>query len=126
MKSLYLNTRPGAMYNMPVEILDRWSEPGDVSAVQKLTTRFNLPGYYFTSSSGAYSDGSYIRLRTVALSYMLPAGLCKKLGITDGKFYVNAQNLFLLTNFKVGDPELTDIFSFPIQRTINFGLTINL
>lgn len=126
LKSLYLNTRPGAMYNMPVEILDRWSEPGDVSAVQKLTTRFNLPGYYFTTSSGAYSDGSYIRLRTVALSCMLPAGLCKKIGITDGKFYVNGQNLFLLTNFKVGDPELTDIFSFPIQRTINFGLTINL
>ncbi|WP_317505122.1 SusC/RagA family TonB-linked outer membrane protein [Flavitalea sp. BT771] len=126
LKNLYLNTRPGEMYNQPVEILDRWREPGDMATVQKLSTRFSLPGYYFTTSSGAYSDGSYIRLRTVALSYMLPAGLCKKLGITDGKFYVNGQNLFLLTNFKVGDPELTDIFTFPIQRTINFGLTINL
>jgi hypothetical protein len=126
LRSLYLNTRPGAMYNQPVEILDRWSEPDDVSSIQKFTTTFNMPAYYFTTSSGAYSDGSYIRLRTAALSYLFPAGLCKKLGISDGKLYVNGQNLFVLTHFKVGDPELTDIFSFPIQRTINFGLTLNL
>ncbi|EDM36257.1 putative outer membrane protein [Pedobacter sp. BAL39] len=126
LRSLYANTRPGAMYNQPVEILDRWTKQGDVASIQKFTRGFNMPAYYFTMSSGAYSDGSYVRLRTAALSYTLPTGFSKKLGISDGKLYVNGQNLFLLTNYKVGDPELTDIFSFPIQRTINFGLTINL
>ena len=126
LRSLYLNARPGAMYNQPVEMLDRWSKPGDIASIQKFTTRFNMPAYNFTTSSGAFSDGSYIRLRTVAFSYMFPAGFCKKLGISDGKVYVNGQNLFLLTSYKVGDPELTDIFSFPIQRTINFGININL
>ena len=126
LRSLYLNTRPGAMYNQPVEVLDRWTKPGDVSYIQKFTRGFNMPAYYFTNSSGAFSDGSYVRLRTAALSYNIPTGFSKKLGISDGKLYVNGQNLFLLTKYKVGDPELTDIFSFPIQRTINFGLTINL
>lgn len=126
LRSLYTNTRPGAMYNQPVEVLGRWTKPGDVASIQKFTRGFNMPAYYFTTSSGAYSDGSYVRLRTVALSYTLPAGFSKKLGISDAKFYVNAQNLFLLTHYEVGDPELTDIFSFPIQRTINFGLTISL
>ena len=126
LRGLYSNTRPGAMYNQPVEILDRWTTPGDVSTIQKFTRGFNMPAYYFTISSGAYSDGSYVRLRTTSLSYALPAGFSQKLGISDGKLYVNGQNLFLLTNYEVGDPELTDIFSFPIQRTINFGLTINL
>jgi TonB-linked SusC/RagA family outer membrane protein len=126
LRSIYLNTKPGDMYNQPVEILDRWTKPGDITSIQKFTRGFNMPGYYFTTSSGAYSDGSYIRLRTAAISYMLPAGFCKKLGISDAKFYVNGQNLFLITNYKVGDPELTEIFSFPIQRTINFGLTVNL
>jgi TonB-linked SusC/RagA family outer membrane protein len=126
LRSLYTNARPGAMYNQPVEILDRWTKPGDVSSIQKFTRGFNMPAFYFTTSSGAYSDGSYVRLRTAALSYTLPAGFSKKLGISEGKLYVNGQNLFLLTHYEVGDPELTDIFSFPIQRTLNFGLTINL
>lgn len=126
LRSLYTNTRPGAMYNQPVEVLDRWTKPGDVASIQKFTRGFNMPAFYFTTSSGAYSDGSYARLRTAALSYTLPAGFSKRLGISDGKVYVNGQNLFLLTKYEVGDPELTDIFSFPIQRTINFGLTISL
>jgi hypothetical protein len=57
---------------------------------------------------------------------MLPSGFCEKLGISDAKVYVNGQNLFLITDYKVGDPELSSLFSFPIQRTVNFGLTINL
>lgn len=126
LRSVYTNTRPGSMYNQPIEILDRWTGPGDIASIQKFTRSFNMPAYYFTTSTGAYSDGSYIRLRTAALSYELPAGFSKKLGISSGRFYVNGQNLFLLTNFEVGDPELTDIFSFPIQRTINFGLTLTL
>lgn len=126
LRSLYLNARPGTLSNEPVEILDHWKKPGDNSAVQRLTKDFNLPAYYFTTSSGAYSDGSYIRLRTAAISYILPTRICKKLGIADGKFYVSGQNLFLLTHFKVGDPELADIFSFPIQRTLNLGLNVNL
>jgi TonB-linked SusC/RagA family outer membrane protein len=126
LRSLYTNTRPGAMYNQPVEVLDRWTKPGDVASLQKFTRGFNMPAYYFTSSTGAFSNGSYIRLRTAALSYTIPSGFSKSLGISDAKFYVNGQNLFLITHYKVGDPELTDIFSFPIQRTINFGLTVNL
>jgi len=126
LRSVYTNTRPGSMYNQPVEILGRWTKPDDIASIQKFTRNFNMPAYYFTTSTGAYSDGSYIRLRTAALSYELPAGFSKKLGISSGRFYVNGQNLFLLTNFEVGDPELTDIFSFPIQRTINFGLTLTL
>ncbi|MFD2872327.1 SusC/RagA family TonB-linked outer membrane protein [Mucilaginibacter ximonensis] len=126
LRSLYLNARPGTLSNQPVEILDHWKQPGDNSSIQRLTRDFNLAEYYFTTSSGAYSDGSYVRLRTAAISYVLPAGICKVLGIADGKFYISGQNLLLLTKYKVGDPELADIFSFPIQRTLNFGFNINL
>lgn len=129
LQSIYSGVKPGGFSNMPVELLDRWTKPGDVTAIQRLTSEFgtaNYAAFYFTTSSGAYTDGSYVRLRNAALAYMLPASLCKKAGMTDAKLFVNAQNLFLITGFQVGDPELSNIFSFPIQRTVAFGITINL
>ncbi|MBS1563317.1 MAG: SusC/RagA family TonB-linked outer membrane protein, partial [Bacteroidetes bacterium] len=129
LKSIYSGTRPGGFVNQPTVIEDRWRKPGDVSSIQKLTANYgapDLPGYYFTSSSGAYSNGAYIRLRTAALSYMLPATFCKKIRISDAKFFVSGQNLLLITGYKVGDPELNNLFSFPIQRTVALGITINL
>jgi hypothetical protein len=120
--------------NQPTAILDRWTKPGDNAPIQALTTGYggggygnaNYTAYYFTTSSGAYSNGFYIRLRTTSLSYSLPAAFCKKIGIADSRFFINAQNLLLITRFKVGDPELSNLFSFPIQRTIALGITINL
>ena len=129
LKSIYSNVQPGGFANQPVAILDRWTKPGDVATVQRLSSGYSaayLPGYYFTQSSGAYSNAAYVRLRTASLSYRLSSNLCKKIGISDGRLYVNAQNLFLITSYEVGDPELTNLFSFPMQRTVAFGLTINL
>ncbi|MCD0489893.1 SusC/RagA family TonB-linked outer membrane protein [Pedobacter sp. MC2016-14] len=126
LRSIYSGTMPGGMINQPINVLDRWTKPGDVSSIQKLTTYFSFPAYNFTSSSGAYSDGSYVRLRTASVSYTLPQGFCRKVGVSNAKFYVNGQNLFLLTNYEVGDPELASLSSFPIQRTVAFGLTLNL
>jgi hypothetical protein len=46
--------------------------------------------------------------------------------IKNGKFYLNAQNLLLITKYKVGDPELAgQLFSLPLQRTIVGGLSLN-
>ena len=128
LKSLYSGSTPGGLVNEPIAVLDQWTKPGDVTSIQKLTSGYGeayLAAYYFTQSSGAYSNGTYIRLRTAALSYSLPAAFCKKAGLTDGRLYINAQNLLLITGYKVGDPELSDLFSFPIQRTIALGITLN-
>jgi len=57
---------------------------------------------------------------------MLPADICKKISISDARVFVSGQNLLLITGYKVGDPELSNLFSFPIQRTVALGITINL
>ncbi len=129
LKSLYSGNMPGGFSNQPTAIDDRWRKPGDVNTLQRLTAGYGaayLPGYFFTLSSGAYSSGSYIRLRTASLSYMLPAEICKKISISDARVFVSGQNLLLITGYKVGDPELSDLFSFPIQRTVALGITLNL
>lgn len=129
---LYSQATPGNFVNLPVQILDHWRAPGDISNIQKVTSgvSFNSQvqsaGVTFYLSSGAYSDASYVRLKTVSLSYTLPDSYLKRVNIKSCHVFVNAQNLLTITNFKVGDPELNSVFSFPLQRTINAGLSFNL
>jgi len=132
--SLYGNTNaviPGGLINLPVAALSRWQQPGDISDIQKLTASnsavFSPSVLYFSSSSGAYSDASYIRMKNVSLSYSLPLSLTKKLHVKSGRLYVNAENLFIITGYKVGDPESAGgLFTFPLQRTISGGISFNL
>jgi len=126
--SIYANPfdQPGSFANQPIEVLNHWSKPGDISDIEKLTTGYSPSSNYFIASSGAYSDASYIRLKTLAFSYTLPGSFLNKLNIKSCKFYINAQNLLTFTSFKVGDPESPGgLFSFPLQRTIVCGLSFN-
>lgn len=126
---LYAFGMPGSYMNVPVEALDHWRKPGDVSELQQLTTGFGAayrPGSAFTTSTGAYTDASYIRLKTVSLSYSLPENFIRKAGIKSCNFFVNAQNLFTITGYKVGDPEMAGaIYAIPMQRVMVAGLSAN-
>jgi TonB-linked SusC/RagA family outer membrane protein len=121
---------PGSYVNLPQEVLGNyWQKPGDVKPLQKLTTGFGapyLPGYYFNMSSGSYSDMYYVRLKTASIYYTIPQSILKKTGIRDCRFFVNAQNLLTITNYKIGDPEQEGTpFTIPLQRTIAGGLSFN-
>jgi len=76
-------------------------------------------------SNGALSNDTYLRVKTAALSYALPGDFLKKVHVQGASIYVNAQNLFTITNYKVGDPEQPGSFtSFPLQRIVAFGLSL--
>lgn len=111
-----------------------WKQPGDQATVQRFADGYNGPNGYniylaasaFASSTGAYSDASYIRLKTASLSYRLPDSWAKKLALKGCSFYVSGQNLFLITGYQLGDPESLSLFSLPPQRTIVAGINANL
>jgi TonB-linked SusC/RagA family outer membrane protein len=126
---------PGvALVNEPAALLSRWQKPGDISQIQRLTAgRYSTldrqaitAANVFDNSTGAYSDASYIRLKNVSFAYSLPKSALKKLFIQGCTFYINAQNLFLITGYKVGDPETQSIYSIPPQRTIVAGLNLDI
>ena len=128
---LYNSALPGTMYNQPTEILNKyWKAPGDHSSLQRLTTGYSddasSAGYSFATSTGAYSDDTYLRLKTLALSYSLPNDYLKRLGLKDCRLYLQAQNLLTITNYKAGDPEQPgNMIGFPLQRTVVAGLSLN-
>ncbi|SEM31112.1 TonB-linked outer membrane protein, SusC/RagA family [bacterium A37T11] len=125
------NYQPGrAISNLPVAALDYWKEPGDHTTLQRLSASSSSAAAdaisAFLSSTGAYSDDTYLRLKTMSLSYSLPETGLKKIGIKNGSIFINAQNLLTFTNYKVGDPEQFDLTAVPLQRTVAIGLNFNL
>jgi len=132
LSAIYSSMFPGALMNEPVAILGKyWKAPGDHATLQRLTSSYNANGSAigaledFTLSNGAYGTDTYLRVKTVALSYALPDGLLVKAHIHGASINLNAQNLFTITNYKIGDPEQPGNFSaFPLQRIIAVGLNL--
>jgi TonB-linked SusC/RagA family outer membrane protein len=126
----YLNqsyyTMPGNVYNQPQLVLSRWQQPGDMTNIQRYTAGFSqdaimAANVYLPESNGIYGDASYIRLKNMSLSYALGATALKRLGISQGRIYVNAQNLLTITRYKGLDPENQDFYVLPPLRTIAAG-----
>jgi TonB-linked SusC/RagA family outer membrane protein len=98
---------------------------------------------YFLSQYGSYvnsrfvENASYLRLKTLSLSYTLPRSLFAHINHIQGlKIYGEAQNLLTITGYKGTDPETNvhttntggglDFAGFPAFRTVAFGLKLSL
>lgn len=128
--SLY-NNPLGYESNLPDYVLGKyWTGPGDTDAtLQRLVTSYNSPYldgiYQFSQSTGAYTNDTYLRVKTAALSYAFPKTWVKKVNLKSASIFCNVQNLFTITNYKFGDPEQPGNFlSFPLQRIVAFGLNL--
>lgn len=86
-------------------------------------------------SSRIVEDGSYLRIKNVALGYTLPIKVVKKLHIDKARVYVSVQNLYTFTNYSGYDPEVSiknsalnpglDFSAYPRARTIDFGINLS-
>ena len=85
-------------------------------------------------SSRTIEDGSFVRLKTVAFGYNLPAASLKKIKIKNIRLYAAAQNLITWTNYTGVDPEVSvrnsaltpgfDWSAYPKARTLTLGLNV--
>lgn len=91
--------------NLDSRVLDRWvegvNETSDVPRAGTSTSTFN------PNSTLNIEDGSYIRLKTASLSYNVPIDKMN-LGknIQSLSVYLTGTNLFLISDFTMGDPEV--------------------
>jgi len=136
--SIYVNTltdipgRPNI--NVPAILAGRWRKPGDDSPYQRLSAStltdvdrtVDAAADAITVSTGAWSDASWIRLRTLSLTWTLPNTWTGKLHVQACNLFLNAQNLLLITGYKIGDPETQYLYAIPPQRTIVAGIGITM
>jgi TonB-dependent starch-binding outer membrane protein SusC len=115
--------KPGLMANQSNYIMDRWQKAGDVSDVQKFSIS-DLSASRAYSNAGisdfGYSDASFIRLKSLYLSYQIPTSLLTKIHFTTLKIFVQSQNLLTITSYKGLDPENQG--PLPPLRVITSGL----
>ena len=63
---------------------------------------------YTTDASMFITSVNWLRLRSASLSYTLPSALCRRIGFVKGiDVSLTGTNLFLLTNYKGMDPEVS-------------------
>ena len=68
----------------------------------------------------------FLRCTSLELAYNMPKKLMERWGLQNMKFFVRANNPFLISNFKLWDVELgEDAFNYPIQKTYTVGLNFS-
>lgn len=119
-------SRPGALSNQPIYVMNRWQKPGDESTIQRYSVSNaaanNAYGYYQFSDAG-FSDASYIRLRNLYIAFDALTQSMKKIGIKQVNLFLQGHNLFTITSYKGLDPE-TQTFLPPV-KLFSAGMEIN-
>ncbi len=93
----------------------------DLPSPNQGTTYSTVVGY----STLGYYDGSFIKLRSVNLSYTLPAKWAQRINVKSAKVYATGKNLLLLySKIKHYDPEMNGSFSGPLVRLYTFGINL--
>ncbi|MDO4229463.1 MAG: TonB-dependent receptor [Capnocytophaga sp.] len=117
--------------NQSTAVLNRWRTAGQVTDIPRaLKESDNI-----FASSRWVEDGSYLRVKSVTLSYSVPVESLERLGIRKIQPYFTAQNLFTLTKYKGFDPEVNqftgnepifgiDWGTYPQTKTFIFGINV--
>ncbi|NDV15768.1 SusC/RagA family TonB-linked outer membrane protein [Muricauda sp. TY007] len=124
---LYL---PGFVFpglgNQPVEVLDRWQQPGDQTDIPKFSatdfSQYLTHAFNWNSSDMAKVDASFIRLSNISLSWSLPKSIVHTLRLQQARFYIQGQNLWTITNYRGLDPETGSLM--PPLRRITTGVHV--
>lgn len=111
--------------NQPVTVVDRWQKPGDITSIQRYSTG-NLSAGLALSSDAALSDASYIRLKNLSISWVLPTQWQQKAHVQHCRVYIQGQNLLTITNYRGMDPETQTVNSLPPLKILTIGLQIGL
>lgn len=117
---------PGTINNMPAYVSDVvWRRAGDQATLPKPTIS-NAGFTLYSLSDAAYEDASYLKLKSLQISYSLGADWTKKAGIADLRLWLQGQNLLTFTGYSGRDPETTTATVLPNLRIISVGLQCRL
>jgi TonB-linked SusC/RagA family outer membrane protein len=120
-----LANTPGRFINNYIIVANRWQTPGDETVIPKASTKSIS---YYSSSSANFFDASYFRLKTVSLSYNLPAIWLKRINVEQVRFYINGENLYTWwkKDLPFYDPETGSGLNAPPVKSLVAGIQITL
>ncbi|MDW5288905.1 TonB-dependent receptor [Formosa sp. PL04] len=118
--------------NQSITVLDRWRNPGDETSIPKATWGSTDNSRI---STRFIEDASYLRFKTISLSYNFGSEFMDKLKMGSLKLYVTGENLFTITDYSGFDPEVNafggsntvrgiDYGTYPQTRNLIFGVNV--
>ena len=114
----YYTLNPGVFgtKNFSRELLNYWKQEGDDTEIPAL------------NSSRFMENASYIRLKSLGLSYSLPQQAIEDMRFFTGvRLYASARNLFTITKYTGADPEFANTISrggYPPTRQFTIGVEL--
>jgi TonB-linked SusC/RagA family outer membrane protein len=121
--------------NQTTGVLNRWTPSNRDTNVPRAV--YGDPNQNNRISDRWLEDASYIRLKTVTLTYHLPVPLVRKLKLLAAECFISAENLLTLTKYTGYDPEVNaasmmentlqgvDKYNVPLARIYRLGLNIS-
>jgi hypothetical protein len=134
---IYNYTRQWPFFDERDPVFDQRGKP----EAEKKPTSYYITFYNnFNANEYFVEDGSYVRLRELALNYQVPRALVKRLGFSEdrtAKLGIVGRNLFTSTKYSGYDPDVSgggnnpfayrvDYFTYPIFKTFTFMLELGL
>ncbi len=119
--------------NQSVAVLNRWTPENTDTDIPKVAKEGDT--YNVRNSSRFIEDGSYVRLKSLTLSYRLITDKKTIKGINKASVYITGQNLLTFTNYSGFDPEVNaygnsaaemgiDYGTYPQSRSLVVGLNV--
>jgi len=111
---------------------DSWTPDNPNGAYPGYRTTFTGGSSYRTRydpSTFWLRDASFLRLKNLTVSYLLPARFTRALGVNTATLHFTGTNLIML-NEHFGDwgydPEMNNIRAYPLMRTFAVGVDVSL
>ncbi len=93
-------------WNNSTVILNHWTPTNTNAAYPKVVFGDNVSnGTSFPTDFNTY-NGDFMKVKSVNFGYTLPGTLFAKYGVKSVRFYVNGQNLAVITKYPGPDPEV--------------------
>ncbi len=123
--------------NLSSEMMEMWQLPGQRTDIPRLGNKSIIGSYDYTAAittTRFLENNSYLRLKTLTLSYSLPSNVLKKLKVMKQfKLFVTLANVFTITKYSGLDPEVSafgssalaagyDNMTMPQSRSYQFGV----
>ena len=106
-----------ARNNATTNALNRWTPTNTNTDVPKA-----FGGRSRRATSRWIYDGSFIRLKNIAIGYNLPESVLDKMNLQKFRVYVSAQNILTITDYEGFDPEVNYRTSGATNGNRNLGL----
>ncbi len=124
-------------WNLSSEMMTMWQLPGQKTEIPRLNNSSIIGGYDYTASVTTdrfLENNSYLRLKSLTLSYQLSRKALKKLKfVNQFRLFVTFTNLFTITKYSGLDPEVSafgssalssgyDNMTMPQSRSYQLGV----